>query len=47
MSGVTGLKYEVLFKLLDRNYSCDEWEEAFNDIRVMESEVLALSNEKD
>ena len=47
MSGLIGLRYEVLFSLLDRHYSGEEWDNAFNDIRLMESEVLTISNEKD
>ena len=47
MSGLIGLRYEVLFSLLDRHYSGEEWDNAFSDIRKMEAEVLSLSNEKD
>ena len=47
MSGLIGLRYEVLFSLLDRHYSGEELDNAFSDIRMMEAEVLSLSNEKD
>lgn len=47
MNGATGLRYEALYPLLDRCFSgSDEWSEAFHDIRAMESQALAISNEK-
>lgn len=41
MSGATGLEYLVLFRLLDRRFrDAEEWQNAFDDIRVMESAAL-------
>lgn len=46
MSGCTGLKYESLYPLLDRAATCpEEWEELFDDVQVMESEVLKQMHE--
>ncbi len=41
MGGPTGLDYNVLFRILD-NMGCsrDEWDQLFDDIRVMESAAL-------
>ena len=41
MNGPTGLKYQVLFDLMDRSQlDGDEWWGAFDDIRAMESAAL-------
>lgn len=41
MGGATGLKYEVMFQLLDRRgYEGDEWQAMFDDIRVLERTAL-------
>jgi hypothetical protein len=45
MSGMVGMRYEALYPLLDRKYSGDEWQDAFSDIRLMESEVLSIQSE--
>ena len=45
MSGMVGMRYEALYPLLDRNYSGDEWQDAFSDIRLMESDVLSIQSE--
>lgn len=45
MSGLVGMRYEALYPLLDRHYSGDEWQAAFSDIRLMESEVLSIQSE--
>jgi hypothetical protein len=40
-SGVIGLDYSVLFRLIDNlELSKSEWEQMFNDIRIMESVAL-------
>jgi len=40
-SGVIGLDYSVLFRLMDNlQLSKSEWEQMFNDIRIMESVAL-------
>lgn len=42
MSGAVGLKYESLYPLLDRHYpDADEWQQAFDDIQMMEREALS------
>jgi len=39
--GAIGLDYNVLFRLLDaRGLSKDEWNQLFDEIRVMESSAL-------
>lgn len=41
MGGRTGLRYEALYPLLDRQASSsDEWDELFGDIRTMEYAAL-------
>ena len=40
-SGATGLDYQVVFSLLDRRVSGDEWQRMFDDLRVMEQAALA------
>jgi hypothetical protein len=46
MSGVVGLRYEAVYPLLDRYFSGEEWDNAFDDIRLMESEVLNIQSER-
>ena len=47
MGGATGLRYEAVYPLLDRQYSDpDEWDQAFDDIRVMEAAALRAMREK-
>lgn len=42
MSGATGLDYNVLFRLLDMRYSDrEEWQQAFEDLQLLESAALA------
>lgn len=38
--GPTGLDYSALYPLLDRQFSGDEWQQAFADIRAMEVSAL-------
>lgn len=41
MGGPTGLRYEAVYPLIDRQYGDpDEWDRAFDDIRVMEAAAL-------
>ena len=48
MGGPTGLRYEALFPLLDRKaHSPEEWDELFEDIRLMEREALSVMQETD
>ena len=51
MSGPTGLDYAAVYPLLDRKATdSDEWEQLFDDLRVMESaalEAIAESREHD
>lgn len=46
MGGPVGLRYEAVYPLLDRQFSGPDWDDALDDIRVMESQVLTISNEK-
>jgi hypothetical protein len=47
MAGRTGLKYQVLFDLMDRQQlSGDEWQEMFDDIRAMEAAALNAMHEE-
>jgi hypothetical protein len=46
MSGVVGLRYEAVYPLLDRYFSGEEWDNAFDDIRLMESEVLSIQSDR-
>ncbi|WP_412479916.1 DUF1799 domain-containing protein [Azonexus sp. IMCC34839] len=42
LSGPIGLKYQVLFELMDRmGLSGNEWWEVFADIKAMESDALS------
>jgi hypothetical protein len=46
MAGRTGLKYQVLFDLMDRQQlSGDEWQEMFDDIRELETAALNAMHE--
>jgi hypothetical protein len=48
MGGPTGLCYEALYPLLDRTASShEEWEELFDDVRLMEREALSVMQETD
>jgi hypothetical protein len=48
MSGPTGLDYNVLFTRLDRLVlTADEYEQLFDDIRILEIEALTILNRKD
>jgi hypothetical protein len=48
MGGPTGIDYNVIFSRLDRMHLTDpEYEQMFDDIRVIESEALAILNKKD
>lgn len=41
MNGPTGLDYNVLFRLMDQaKMSPDDWQQTFDDVRVMESAAL-------
>lgn len=41
--GPTGLNYLVLFERLTRKgYTGDEWEQMYDDVRVMEAEALSV-----
>ena len=47
MGGPTGLRYEAVYPLLDRQYSDpDGWDQAFDDVRVMEAAALRAMREK-
>lgn len=47
VAGRTGLKYQVLFGLLDRQcQSDDEWQEMFDDIRALETAALNAMHEE-
>lgn len=47
MGGATGLRYEAVYPLLDRQYSePEEWDQAFGDVRVMEAAALRAMREK-
>lgn len=47
MGGLTGLKYPVLFDLMDRRgLSGDEWWDVFADIREMEAAALNAMRDK-
>lgn len=46
-NGRTGIKYPVMFELLDRKGLCgDEWWQMFHDLREMEFSALAAMNQK-
>ncbi len=48
MGGPTGLDYNVLFHLLDRMRLTDtEYDQLFDDVRIIESEALTILNKKD
>ena len=41
MGGPTGLKYPVLFELMDRRgIACDDWWQMLDDVRAMEAAAL-------
>lgn len=41
MGGPTGLRYEAVYPLIDRQYGDpEEWDQAFDDIRAMEAAAL-------
>ena len=42
MNGPTGLDYSAMYPLLNREYEGEEWDLAFADIRLMESEALRV-----
>lgn len=43
--GATGLRYEALYPLIDRiAKSDDEWQELFEDVRIMEIAALEAQN---
>lgn len=45
INGRTGLRYEVLFDLLDRRgYAGQEWEDMVADVRVLEDAALTALN---
>ena len=45
-NGPTGLKYQVLFELMDRQKLVDdEWWDVFSDIRQMEAAALKAIND--
>lgn len=47
MSGPTGLDYNVLFHRMDRlALPAEEYEQLFDDIRVIESEALTIIHKK-
>jgi len=46
MSGRTGLRYESIYPLLDREYSGEAWDEAFSDIQEMEISALNAMREE-
>lgn len=47
MSGATGLDYNALYPLLDKQCPTpDEWNNTFDDIQVMESAALSEMNRK-
>lgn len=47
MAGPTGLQYLVVFNWLDRlGYKGDDWNEAFDEIRLMESAALDAMRKK-
>jgi hypothetical protein len=47
MNGPTGLDYNVVFTLLERLRLSDaDYEQLFDDIRVVEAEALTLLNAK-
>ena len=49
MSGPTGLDYAAVYPLLDRKATdSDEWEQLFDDLRVMESAALeAIADQRE
>lgn len=48
MGGCTGLRYEALYPLLDRQCSdLHDWQQTFADVRVLESAALAAMRDKD
>jgi len=47
MAGATGLDYNALYPLLDKQCATlDEWQNTFDDIQVMESAALSEMNRK-
>jgi hypothetical protein len=47
MSGPSGLRYETLYPLLDRETASPrEWDALFEDIRVMEAAALEAMHKK-
>lgn len=48
MSGPIGLDYNVLFRLLDdADLNKDEWNQTFDEIRVMEASALEAMRQAD
>ena len=48
MGGPTGMDYNVLFHCLDRMHlTAPEYDQLFDDLRVIESEALGILNKKD
>lgn len=46
MNGRSGLKYEILFLIMDRlGLTGDDWWQMFHDIRHMECEAMAAERE--
>ena len=48
MGGPTGLDYGPMFAIMDRSSLTDEqWQEMFDDLRVMEAEAMKVMRERD
>ncbi len=48
MNGVTGLRWEAVYPLMDRmGLESEAWDDLLSDLEVMESAALAVINRKD
>lgn len=47
MGGLTGLRYEAVYPLLDRKYEGEAWEQAFADLQELERAALDAMREED
>lgn len=48
MNGVTGIRWEAVYPLMDRmGLESEAWDDLLSDLEVMESAALAVINKKD
>lgn len=48
MAGPTGMRYEAVYPLLDRRYPDNEkWQQAFDDLQILERAALSAMRDED